>query len=309
MAFAAKILADSVGPSGKRLTTFEVQYPRCIHSEIMTHRMLSKNAASSRAIPSEKLIQRVMDDPFIPIHWGKNQKGMQAEVELTLEEQDSARFGWLAARDEAVGNAKSLLALGLHKQIVNRVIEPWMWITIIVSATEWSNFFGLRCHKDAEPHFQKIAGMMLALYTTSTPAVLKAGEYHLPLVFSEDMEAAKVITRDRLMNDRATKGINIEPGSPVFEIILRRVLAEVSVGRCARVSYLTHDGRRDLREDIALFERLKNANPGHWSPFEHVGIAEGSMVSTGLQGRSGNFFGWRQFRKTFEQEHIGGPMP
>jgi thymidylate synthase ThyX len=275
MAFAAKILADSLAPSGKRLTTFEVTYPRCIHSEIMTHRMLSKNAASSRAIPSEKLIARVMEDPFIPETWGKNQKGMQADVELTREEQARALDEWLTARNSAVGHARNLLALGLHKQIVNRIIEPFMWITIIVSATEWSNFFGLRVHPDAEPHFQKIARMMLVLYNESTPNKLDEGEWHVPLISNED---------------------RIDLGGID--------LAKVSVGRCARVSYLTHDGRRDFYEDIALHDRLMNANPGHWSPFEHVAQAG---VDPNL--RSGNFTGWRQYRKTFGHEHIGGRMP
>jgi thymidylate synthase ThyX len=304
--FSAKILADSIGPSGKRLTTFEATYPRCIHSEIMTHRMISRNAASSRAIPTEKLIQRVLDDPFIPITWGTNQKGMQAGEPLLGHKVGRAGAIWLNTRDRAVEAAREMAELGLHKQIVNRVIEPWMWITIIVSATEWSNFFGLRCHKDAEPHFQKIASMMLALYTTSTPAVLKAGDYHLPLIFPEDMEPAMVITQERLAADPATQGINIERSSIVFKMILDRVLAEVSVGRCARVSYLTHDGRRDLKEDIALYERLKNANPGHWSPYEHIGIAVGQTADASF--RSGNFFGWHQFRKQFENENIGERM-
>lgn len=296
MAFTAKILADSVAPSGKRLTTFEVTYPRCIHSEIMTHRILSKNAASSRAIPSEKLIGRVIDDPFIPITWGKNQKGMQADEELLPETQETARKVWLMGRDVAVEQARALLELGLHKQIVNRVVEPWMWITIIVSATEWANFFGLRCHKDAEPHFQKIAYMMRDLYHESKPRELMLHEWHLPLWgFEGDEEAAgnlQITTEGRpfpWLNDMER---------------IRAIRRWVSVGRCARVSYLTHDGRRDLVEDVALHDRLMNANPGHWSPFEHVAKAEGLTSH-----RSGNFYGWTQYRKTFEQEHIGGRMP
>lgn len=281
MAFSARILADSIAPSGRRLTTFEATYPRCIHSELMTHRMLSKNAASSRAIPSEKLIQRVLDDPFVPIEWGTNQKGMQSGAELTAGEQAAARSIWLRGRDEGVAKARTLLELGLHKQIVNRIIEPWMWITIIVSATEWSNFFGLRCHKDAEPHFQKIAGMMKTLYDASTPRQCQRGEWHLPL-WGFDGDGAETY--------------HFSPVDP--ESVARRV----AVGRCARVSYLTHAGQRDLREDVALHDRLVNANPGHWSPFEHVARAEADSR------RSGNFFGWTQYRKLFEAEHIGGRM-
>jgi thymidylate synthase ThyX len=292
MAFSAKILADSVAPSGKRLTTFEVTYPRCIHSEIMTHRILSKNSASSRAIPTEKLIARVLEDPFIPLHWGKNQKGMQAGEELAPAHQALVRAEWLRARDNAVETARRLVDQGLHKQIANRVIEPWMWITIIISGTEWTNFFGLRCHKDAEPHFQKIAGMMKELYDGSEPRKLVVGEWHLPLVDvdEDDTAALDEYRRPFLDTPRARDVTGI-----------RR---KVSVGRCARVSYLTHDGRRDLTEDIGLHDRLKDANPGHWSPFEHVAQAESDP-----KHRSGNFFGWMQYRKTFEQEHIGGRMP
>jgi thymidylate synthase ThyX len=292
MAFAARILADSLAPSTRRLTTFEITYPRCIHSEIMTHRILSKNAASSRAIPTEKLIARVLEDPFVPETWGKNQKGMQADEELSDTDKDMAHVIWLLARDQAVAKARALVNLGLHKQIANRVIEPWMWITVIISGTTWTNWFGLRDHKDAEPHFQKIAKMMRELYEASMPRELKLHEWHLPLWgFEGDEEEAKIIA--------ATEG------SPEEGLILtRRIARKVSVGRCARVSYLTHDGRRDLREDILLHDRLMNANPGHWSPFEHIAKAEG-----GAGHRSGNFFGWTQYRKTFEQEHIGERMP
>jgi len=298
---SARVLADSVAPSGKRLTTFEMTYPRCIHSEIMTHRILSKNAASSRAIPTEKLIQRVLDEPFVPEVWGKNQKGMQADVELTPAEQDMAALIWLAARDEAVRRARMLVELGLHKQIVNRVIEPWMWITIIVSATEWDNFFGLRDHKDAEPHFQKLARAARVARDGSTPRELKLHDWHLPLWgFDGDEEEARTLA--------AVEAIKTAEGREVVDaeitIISRRIARKVAVGRCARVSYLTHDGRRDLVDDIALHDRLMNANPGHWSPFEHVAKAEGLASQ-----RSGNFYGFTQYRKTFEQEHIGGRMP
>jgi thymidylate synthase ThyX len=295
VAFAAKILADSIAPSGKRLTTFEASYPRCIHSEIMTHRLLSKNAASSRAIPSEKLIQRVIDDPFVPIYWGKNQKGMQAEQELTKGEQNGARDTWLNARNSALTYARNLLAIGLHKQIVNRLIEPWMWITIIVSATEWSNFFGLRCHKDAEPHFQKIAGMMRDLYEASKPRELQQGEWHLPLWgFDGDEEEAKTLMPSAFLDSQT------DPSG-----CTNAIACMVAVGRCARVSYLTHEGKRDLKEDIALHDRLMNANPGHFSPFEHVARAETEPAL-----RSGNYWGFTQYRKLFvENEHIGGRMP
>ncbi len=162
MAIEAKVLADSVAPNGRRLTTMLWTYPRAIHSEIMTHRAFSRNAASSRAIPTEKLIQRVVDDPWIPTYIGKNQKGMQAGELLTDDDLHEAQMQWLTARDQAVERARALVKIGVHKQVVNRIIEPWMWITVIVSATEWGNFFGLRDHPMAEPHFQELARLARA---------------------------------------------------------------------------------------------------------------------------------------------------
>ncbi len=185
MAFECKILADSLAPCMKRLTTFEVTYPRIIHSEVLTHRMLSRNSASSRAIPVEKLIQRVVDDPFIPVYIGANQKGMQAGEELSEEARASAVTLWLSARNKAVDHARMLTNIGVHKQVVNRIIEPWMWITVIVSATEWDNFYGLRCHKDAEPHFQLIARMMRDAQAASEPRAVSWSRSSCALALAE----------------------------------------------------------------------------------------------------------------------------
>lgn len=276
MPITAKILADSIAPCGKRLTTFECTYPRAIHSEIMTHRMLSRNSASSRAIPTEKLIQRVVDDPWIPKYIGANQRGMQAGAELSDDARTEAVMQWLYARDKAVERARILAELGVHKQVVNRVIEPWMWITVIISATELDNFFGLRRHKDAEPHFHELADKMWAVREDSMPRVLSASEWHLPLIHWDD-----VVDRALSLTD----------------------LIKVSVGRCARVSYLTHDGRRAPEEDIALHDRLIVQEPLHASPAEHVAQALAEPL------RAGNFIGWRQYRKTLPNEHIGGTLP
>ena len=260
--YAAKILADSF--CGTRLTTFEVTYPRFVHSECLTHRQFSRNSSSSRAIPIEKMIAQVVENPVVPVFWGKNQKGMQSEVAMTPEEQVSAQVLWLDARDKAVESARFLQASGLHKQLVNRVIEPWMWITVILSATEFENFFHLRCHKDAQPEIRKIAEMMQLLYQSSKPRLLKAGEWHLPLLQPEDED----LTQDQKL--------------------------KVCTGRCARVSYLTHDGKRDPEADITLHDRLLMS--GHWSPFEHCAVA---TIDDSFYG---NFKGWKQYRKFFLNE-------
>lgn len=289
MGYAARVIADSISPDRVRLTTMEVTFPRIVLAEFNTHRMLSRSSASSRAIPVEKMLQRVTEDPFIPIWWGKNQKGMQAAEELEDEREDgtnpraSALDKWLRARDQSVESVRRLQEVDLHKQIANRLLEPFLWHTVIVTATEWANFFALRCHKDAQPEIRVIAEMMRKLYQENTPSPMSYGCWHLPLVDDADLEA----TRAGRMAD------------PYY-------LAKVSSGRCARVSYLTHDGRRDPVEDVALADRLRAS--GHMSPFEHAAtpIVDGETRQpfTADNRFIGNFRGWVQYRKMLPNEAV-----
>lgn len=274
----AKILLDSITDGGSRLTTWELTYPRFIHSELMTHRAFSRNSASSRAIPPPKLRALVQAKPAIPVHWGANQKGMQASKEIA--DVAAAREWWLRGLSLMAAHHEEGDKLGLHKQVVNRVIEPWMLITVICSFTDGANFFFLRDHPDADPNFQRLASKMWTAYLDNTPTYLAPGEWHLPLLREEDRE------------DAARLGDADE------------VLRKVSTGRCARVSYLTHAGIRDLSEDIRLHDDLAataslGADPMHASPFEHPAQAVGGRE------RHGNFEGWRQYRKLFPKE--GGP--
>jgi len=280
--YGAKIIADSVNPSGDRLTTFELAYPRFVHAELMTHRLFSRNSASSRAIPTVKLIDRVAVSPVEPKWWGKNQSGMQARQELEGRELNEAKMLWLLARDNAVNFAMQLMQRGLHKQIVNRLIEPWMFITVIVSATEYDNWFHLRDDPDAQPEIAWVASEMRKLYDASMPEALDVGDWHTPYVVTDDPEHHLYVSPNEAGND------------PLF-------LPKISSARCARVSYLTHDGKRDLGKDIELHDRL--IENGHMSPFEHT--AEAAEDSE----RFGNFFGWRQYRKLIKGEHHGRPMP
>ena len=257
MSHSVTIIADSISLEGDRLTTFEVVFPRIILSEFNTHRVLSRNSASSRAIPIEKMVKKVMDDPYIPTHWGQNQKGMAADLEVDAKTASLAREAWLDARDAAVDHALALYELGIHKQITNRLLEPFMWHTVIVSATDWDNFFKLRCASDAHPEIRKAALLMREAMAASEPDELEPGSWHLPLVTDEEM--AEFDTE---------------------------VLRKLSTGRCARVSYLTHDGKRDLAADLELHDRLLKS--GHMSPFEHV--------ATPIPGRHRNFEGWAQYR-------------
>lgn len=292
MAYSAKILADSMSPDGVRLTTLEVTFPRIVLAEFNTHRVFSRNSASSRAIPVEKMLKKVKEDPFIPIYWGKNQKGMQAEQELTEEEQVFAEEAWLLARDKAVDSACHLLSLGIHKQITNRILEPWLWHTVIVTSTEWENWRGLRRNKDAQPEIRCIADMIDEVIEASTPQSLSYNAWHLPLIDDWfELQAA---------------GFNLEQ------------IIKICVGRCTRVSYLTHDGKRDPQADIELCERLLKS--GHMSPFEHaarpMSRKDVEKIISSIPGVcgidfldlnaaevfSGNFRGWIQSRKHIKHE-------
>jgi len=282
MGYAAKILKDSItyrGHESHRLTTMEVTFPRIVLAEFNTHRVFSRNSASSRAIPVEKRIAAVANDPFVPGAFGKNQKGMQASENLEGTDAYDAKYAWMSAKDEAVRWAKRLAEVGVHKQIANRLIEPFSWQTVIVSATEWDNFFALRCNPDAQPEIRHVADMMREAYEASVPSRLLPGAWHMPLLPDEaELTAAGYTVED---------------------------LCRISVGRCARVSYLTHDGVRDPKADIDLYERLRSS--GHMSPLEHVArpLTLDDIKNRGLKSYMpfvGNFCGWVQLRKQLPNE-------
>ncbi len=271
MAFSARVLLDSRSPSGARLTTLEVRYPRFIHSEMMTHRVFSRNAASSRAIPIKKMIAAVREEPALPVYWGRNQTGMSAREAVSPGVEALARAEWQSALEDALKHAERLAEkdIDLHKQLVNRLLEPFAWITVIITATDWANFFTQRCHPDAQPEIKHIAEMMLAQFRASMPAPVALGSWHLPLI----------------QDDERT--------------LPQEQLCKLSVARCARVSYLTHDGKRDIERDLDLYEKLLEGGAnGHWSPFEHV-----ATPAADAHAQSGNFAGWEQYRKRFPQEH------
>lgn len=286
--YKARILADSVNTVGDRITTFELTYPRFVHAELMTHRLFSRNSASSRAIPFKKFLERVGDNPAMPAWWGRNQSGMQAHKELDDGAKGEAKKIWLEARDKMIQKANELYELGVHKQIVNRLLEPWMFITVIVTATEFDNWFHLRhtwkeegtSPGEAQPEIAWVAHAMHEIYTQNSPEKKYEGEWHLPLVDVKNETSPLYVDE----HEESISGICFG-------------LAAVSTARCARVSYLTHDGDRDLYKDIELHDRL--ISNGHWSPAEHAAQAMNSSK------RSGNFVGWHQYRKLFRGEHNG----
>lgn len=283
----AKIVADSVGPNGVRLTTFVLTYPRFIHAEFMTHRVISRNASSSRAIPVKKQIQMVIDNPVVPLAFTKNKAGMQGGEALTGEQEAAAIAAWLEGRDRAVEMAQKLADLEVHKQYANRILEPYAHITVVATATDWDNFFALRCHYMAQPEINALAMEMLKLYTANEPQQLKAGMWHLPFVDEQAMQEIK----DKF-------GVScLQDSTVAVETAIRR-----SVARCARVSYLNHDGTKTtIEDDFKLYDRLLGSAPIHASPAEHQ--AQARNVDHGDE-YSGNLRGWTQYRKTLSGENI-----
>ena len=296
-----RVVEDSVSKDGNRLTTIHMRYPLIIHAELMTHRVFSRNARSSRAVPVKTMLEEVMNEPFIPWHWGKNQKGMQASEECNEQvglyvgggdteffEKMTREDAWLKARDHAVEIASAFSDAGYHKQIANRLLEPFMYIDTLVSSTDWDNFFYLRDHTDAEPHIHDLARATIDEYNSSIPNLLSNGTWHLPYVTQEEKE---------------TLGMEI--------------CKQLSVVRCARISYKPFDGKADIASEIERYEKLVVSKPMHASPTEHQATPDiwikwdttaeyaKNVEKYGWSQKSfhGNFDGWIQFRKLLQGEY------
>jgi thymidylate synthase ThyX len=274
MAIEAKMVADSVwvDAAGKphRICTLQLKYPRFIHAEFMTHRVFSRNASSSRAIPVKKILSAIWNDPAMPIHWGANQAGMQAKAEVSDFKQYVAEKLWRGCGKLACAFAYGMTMIGLHKQVANRITEAWQHISVIVTATEWQNFMELRDHPDAQPEIRALAMEIKIAMEESEPVELKRGEWHLPYVSDEERKKYSV-----------------------------SVLKKISAARCARVSYLTHDGKTpDVTKDIELHDRLVASAPIHASPVEHQ--ATPSMSNKFHK----NFKGWIPYRVEVEKQNL-----
>ena len=280
----AKVIEDSTSEDGVRLTTLQLKYPRLVHSEFMTHRVFSRNASSSRAIPVAKMIEMVRTDPAMPVHWGSNKPGMQAGEELSGANKEYAIALWIKAANQAADIAETMMRMGLHKQVANRILEPFQHIHVVVTATEFDNFFALRDHEAADPNIQVIARAMKAAMEGSTPIILGSGEWHLPYV----------TVQERVEFGRSAAGYEL--------------LCKLSAARCARVSYLKHDGGKpNIEDDLKLYDRLVGAMPIHASPVEHQAtpdtwMGNGFNQGWGCPGLHGNFVGWIQNRKLVEQQ-------
>lgn len=268
----ATVIMDSVNQFGTRLTTMEVTFHRFILAEVNTHRKFSRNSASSRAIPLETMLNRAVMHPALPIKWPREQPGMSGGDELTGDDLHDAEELLLAIRDETTTLINDYIArhpdksTRLHKSLLNRPLEWFMWHTAIISSTEWGNMFHQRISPTAQPEFYELAVAMKDALDDSTPTERQPNEMHLPYT---------------TMEERST--------------LSTEELIKISTARCARVSYLTHDGKRDIAEDVRMFDETLWSN-GHWSPMEHPAIATATISPLS------NFdAGWVQVRQFAER--------
>lgn len=296
MGTEVRIIEDSISELGFRLTTFRLRYPRIIHAEFMTHRIFSRNASSSRAIPVKRLASATADDMFIP-KFRKNKPGMQPGAPLSDYEQEVAKRAWMEAADVCLRAAQNLEALGVHKQWANRMLEWFGYINVVVTASTYENFFALRRERDenglpmAQDEMYDLANEMERQYQISNPKLLKEGTWHLPFLDHEDLEliGQRIKGQYEFFHDALPAYVD--------------TLCAVSSARCARVSYYTVEGKRpSIEEDIALYKKLEPVR--HVSPMEHQATPD-YMLWNGQWAKPqyhGNFEGWIQHRKMIPGE-------
>ena len=270
MSAQVKVIAHSIAEHKHTVATLAVRYWRGIHAEVLTHRDFSRNASSSRAIPVMRMLKQVWNEPAGPIHWGANRPGMQATEQLTGWRLWAAKALWKSAARCAAAHSWAMGKIGLHKQVANRTTEPYQYINVLITSTQWDNFFALRLHSDAQPEIQELAREMKMALTTSTPRLLRKGEWHLPYVSDREL---------------LTYGV---------EDALR-----MSTARCARVSFLNHDMTDPVpAKDYKLHDDLVGADPIHASPTEHA------VQAMENADRYANFCGFRSYRRCVESGSI-----
>lgn len=343
----AKIIADSKNIQGDRVTTMLLTYPRFIHGELLTHRMFSKNSASSRAIPFNKMVEMVIEDPFIPIAWQKDHKGMQGteywidDDTVTVDEGDEyERYTkiysatehfiteWLEARDLAIAQSYELNRLGVTKQLCNRLLEPFMWHTVLLTATEFENFFELRCPKyklfglagnyvRSKKEWLEKMQFSSALHPSQYPQTIEdwlkidysQAEIHMQALAEAMWDAMNESTPKELKSgewhipfgDRLT---SFDFGDRQIKENLLNLKIKISTARCARLSYMTFDGIIDYEKDIKLHDKLLESK--HFSPFEHCALCVTTEeYNENFKGKEKgwfrNFKGFKSYRQILEE--------
>jgi len=323
--FDVTVIADSKNQFGDRVTSLLVTLPRIVLAELNTHRMFSRNSASSRAIPFNKMVKTIEEHPFVPIAWQKNHKGMQGTEYLSLVEDIYPPGDWLEGRDKMIETAKKLHADGVTKQLCNRLLEPFMWQTVLITASEWENFFNLRCpqyningtkfrskkdaikqypndikydsvldwlqinESQAEIHIQKAAEMIWDRMNESEPKKLEAEQWHVP--FCDNIN-------DDIILQKLAKEEEIKHLDSTFDIYQFYAI-KIATARSARTSYLNFEGKDDYSKDIELHDNLLKYM--HLSPFEHCCVVPTEKdYNLALKGKEkgwfDNFHGFISYR-------------
>ena len=276
MTISAKVISDSIAECSPRLTTLQIIFPRFILAEFNTHRVFSRNFRSSRAVPVKKLIEEVRNNPYEPLVWLKNKPGMQGGEPMSPDEIERARNTWRQGARYAADVAEWLATYDLHKQWANRGLEPYLYVHGVVTSTEWSNFFALRRHKDAQPEMKALADAIHEAMENSESELLKPGQWHMPFITDHDL-------------------IHLDSG------LLHDDLIKISVARCARTSYMTHEGKEpNIDDDLKLYDRLVGQIPLHASPCEHQATPDTPTINKNEWAKPhlhGNLKGWCQHRK------------
>jgi len=304
----AKVICDSVSESGNRITTFEIEYPRFILAELNTHKMLEKNSSSSRAIPINKMIEQIGSNMGMPVHWGSNKSGMQAGEELEVPDDYGLGYiTWTQAMYNSFKSAEEMMEMGYHKQIANRLLEPFQMMKTVITGTDWDNFFNLRIHPDAQPEFCMLAYKMYQAMQKSAPKLLKSGQWHLPYIHTFTGSDGQQFYGD---------GVNPVSGGMQYTL---EEAQRISASCCAQTSYRKSDD--SLEKANKVFDMLINAEVIHSSPFGHLAtpvssvnikdgifcdLANSSCPSTWQEGVthmnrngvlcSGNLTGWISYR-------------
>lgn len=260
MTISAKIITDSISPDGVRLTTFELEYPRFIHAEMMTHRVFSRNAQSSRAVPVSKSVAL---DYITPLVWGKNQAGMSSKEVLNEENQKACEYYWHALVRYCRDFAERMSTEGLHKQWANRCLEWFSPIKVVVTATEWGNFFWLRIDPEAaQPEIVELAMQMKVAMDASVPQLLNPGEWHLPYVETYRPD----YNLDELRYFVVTKEATTPDGDREVQYVDLETAKKVSAGCCAAVSYRNNPS---VEKCLEIWDKLFSGSKPHLSPVEH----------------------------------------
>ena len=292
--FHIRIVAHSKGWLDEHLpvVTFYLVYPRFIHSEMMTHKDFSRSAASSRAIPVAKMLAQVWNNPAMPIYWGMNQKGMQADHCFTGWKANFLKNLWQLCGRTVCIFVWVAMKMGLHKQTANRMLEPWQLMHVTLTTNKLANFFNLRCHKDAQPEIRWLADRMREAVNCSTPVRLIQGEWHLPWITDEDYTLAHQYLQQSSTSCSTTE-----------------LLKKMSAARCARSSYANFDGERSVAGDLNTYSKLVDSEPVHASPCEHQCTPDepARLTHLGSSWRNaslhGNLTGYIQYRNTIPNHY------